>query len=582
MIVFLLVIIVLVSLGVYFNALYDGFTYDDLYQVVQNEGIKDIKYLPEVFSRSVWGFVETKIGKRPDNYYRPLMYVSYMAAYYVFGLKPWGFHLLNIVIHAGVSILVFLITNRLFQDAGFSGQPYSRGWSWTRYPPLIGVLLFATHPIHTEAVTWIAGLPEPGFALFGLLSFYLYIRAADGSGRSAVFSLVFFSLSLLYKETAITLPLLFASYDYSFRKKNVLAFDQLKRYALYWLVSGIYLIVRFYILGNFAPAKRYVSLTTWQYFVNIFPLFVQYMEKLILPVNLCAFHLFYPILSVFEMRGLISCAVVASFIVLLGIIMKKAKPVFFGFTLIFVPLLPVFYIRGLGTNVFAERYLYLPSFGFIFLVALAIGWAQENKPRASVAIASICIAIIGIYAAGTISRNPVWKDNYVLYDDIIKKEPPFAEYALMSLTAEAADFLQKGQINAAISDLRYLIHMKPDYADAHAKLGFAYEKLGLTDSAIEQLQIAARLAPASADIHTDLGNALFAKGWIDEAIKQYKLVLTLNPTLGDAYYDLALAYEQKGSINEAIRNLEIAVKLNPASITIRDELDRANALKGGK
>ena len=138
------------------------------------------------------------------------MHIIYMSIYYVLGLNPWGFHLVSVLFHAGVSVMVFIITSRLLRDL----RPQARVSSTT--PAFMAALLFAAHPIHTEAVAWAAGLPDLSFTFFYLLSFYLYIRSKDSN---APFSIVFFLsiasffLAALCKEPALTLPLIIAAYD---------------------------------------------------------------------------------------------------------------------------------------------------------------------------------------------------------------------------------------------------------------------------------------------------------------------------------------------------------------------------------
>ncbi|MBI4679863.1 MAG: hypothetical protein HY753_01285, partial [Nitrospirae bacterium] len=101
-------ILLIISIGVYLNTLPNEFVYDDEYQVLENLWIRDAKYIPEIFLTNVWAFVgEEKLS----NYYRPLMHITYMIDYHIFGLKPWGFHLTNIIFHAGVTLLVFLIAS---------------------------------------------------------------------------------------------------------------------------------------------------------------------------------------------------------------------------------------------------------------------------------------------------------------------------------------------------------------------------------------------------------------------------------------------------------------------------------------
>jgi len=138
-----------VSFAVYFNTLYNGFVYDDEAQVLLNHWIRDMKYLPEIFYKSVWGF---RSANTTSSYYRPLMHVINMASYHLFGLAPWGFHLVNILFHAGNTVLVFIVTARLFGKSAAMPEEGRGETRWLSSPPFLAALLFATHPVHTEAV----------------------------------------------------------------------------------------------------------------------------------------------------------------------------------------------------------------------------------------------------------------------------------------------------------------------------------------------------------------------------------------------------------------------------------------------
>ena len=104
------VIIALIAFAVYFNTLFNGFVYDDNSQVLNNPWIRDVKHFQDIFSKSVWEF---KAVPLVSNYYRPLMHIIYMFNYHIFGLSPWGFHLVNVLFHAVNSVLVFVIASRL-------------------------------------------------------------------------------------------------------------------------------------------------------------------------------------------------------------------------------------------------------------------------------------------------------------------------------------------------------------------------------------------------------------------------------------------------------------------------------------
>jgi len=188
-----ILIILLVSFGIYFNALFNGFVYDDKLQVLDNRWIKDLNHIPDMFSKSVWSFQgETIIS----NYYRPLMHLFFMLNYYIFGLRPWGFHLLNILFHTGVSILVFVNASRLLRAPSNSSQLGEQGFVGSLLsPPFVGALVFATHPIHTEAVAWVSGVPELSYTFFFLLSLYLYMRFEEGMKGMYPLSLLSFSIA---------------------------------------------------------------------------------------------------------------------------------------------------------------------------------------------------------------------------------------------------------------------------------------------------------------------------------------------------------------------------------------------------
>jgi hypothetical protein len=236
---------------------------------------------------------------------------------------------------------------------------------------------------------------ETSFAFFFLLSFYLYVRADDAGRGVPVASLAFFFLAALSKETALTLPVVMLAYDYSFKRNQ---FSPLSSDTVYRLL------------------KKYLAhpeLGVWGYFINVFPLFAGYLGKLVLPANLNAAYVFHPISSVLEWKALLSIAVTLGFIAAVYIARDRNRVVFFGLLWLAVPLLPALYIPALGEHVFAERYLYLPSVGFVIIVSVLISGivGLDFLRRYSVPLMiSAVVAITALYSAGTIKRIPVWKD----------------------------------------------------------------------------------------------------------------------------------------------------------------------------
>jgi tetratricopeptide (TPR) repeat protein len=554
----LIVVLLLASFSVYANALTNGFVYDDNWQVLKNEWMKEVKFIPEIFSKSVWAF-ETEHSS--SNYYRPFMHLIYMINYHIFGLSPWGFHLVNILFHGGVTALVFLITVDFLHKSSPSVSNASL------LPALIAALLFATHPIHTEAVTWVAGIPDLSFTFFSLLSFYFYTRSqTTGNYLSSIMS---FSIAVFCKEPALTLPIFLVAYDYLYRKEENRSTVRLSRYIPFISVAIIYLILRAYALGGFAPKQRHAELSNFQYIINVFPLFIQYIKKIFVPLDLNAFYVFHPIASLYEMRGWLSLIITALFVFFSYVAWKKQRAVLFGLIFFAIPLLPVLYIPGLGENTFAERYLYLPSVGLSILVAFFIKWARTEMPKVGYGVALMSFLLIGIYSAGTINRNVVWKDNATLYIDTIKKSP-----GASIIRNNYGNILErKGRIDEAIEQYQAALTANPNYDVAHSNLGLAFFNKGLIDEAIEQYRIALKLNPAYSNAYNNLGVAYGASGSIDKAIEQLHISIKLNAANADAYSNLGRAYREKGLLDKSIEYFETAVKLDPANSTFRSELD---------
>src|SRR5437868_10442664 len=149
-------ILILLAFLPYLNTLINGFVYDDRQQILQSPYVHSFRYLGRIFGTTVWTF---EGAQGVSNYYRPLMTFAYLISYKLFGLLPFGFHLMNLVLHASVVLLLFAVTEHLFRD---------------RLLSLMAAGLFALHPIHTESVAWIAGITDLELSFFFLLTFLLY------------------------------------------------------------------------------------------------------------------------------------------------------------------------------------------------------------------------------------------------------------------------------------------------------------------------------------------------------------------------------------------------------------------------
>jgi len=606
-----------VSFAVYFNTLYNGFVYDDNSQVLRNPWIRDVKHLPEMFYGSVWAFQATALT---SNYYRPIMHAINLVSFHLFGLAPWGFHLVNVLFHVGNTVLVYLLTARLFGGSEEDPEKHDGGRMWVSSPPFLAALLFAAHPIHTEAVAWVGAVTDLSFTFFYLLAFYLRLMSGADTGKYLpLLSVTSFAAALLCKEPAATLPFILIAYDVRSRRAIGPARGKpgipvpspvkpepmgyyLKRHAPYLAVLAIFLVARTSVLKGFAPVKSHGELDAYRYVINVFPLFAQHMGKLILPVDLNAFHVLHPIRSLLEVRGIVGVGVAAAFAAATVFAYRRNRIAFLGLVLAAAPLLPALYIPALGEAAFAERYLYLPSVGFVVLLAASFAWSREKMPRYGLAITLFAISLAGLYSFQAVKRNPVWKDDLTLFSDTVRKSPDgelpngMLGVALMGagrfdeaieqfrrtlgLNPNSANahynlgltFMKKGQPAEAVPEFEKALALTPNDSDARRYLGRSYAQLGMTGKAEEQFRILASSKSASPEVLLDLGVMLRQQGRTDDAIENYRKALAMDPGYAEAYFNLGNAYADSGWPDTAIEHYRYAVRLQPGNAFFRNML----------
>ncbi|XP_068595595.1 protein O-mannosyl-transferase TMTC2 [Brachionichthys hirsutus] len=243
------------ALVLYVNTLGAGFCYDDSRAIKTNQDLLPETPWINIFYDDFWGTVLTHSGSHKS--YRPLCTLSFRLNHAVGGLDPWGYHLVNVAIHGAVTGL-FTLLARLLLGGGL--------WS------LLAGLLFASHPIHTEAVAGVVGRADEGAALFFLLSLLCYMRHCKMRGQAGPLRLVAWFLgslgcaacSMLWKELGVTVLAVSALYDVCvfhrlrLRQIVILLYERrnvqlLLNVFLLAAWGAILLACRFYWMGNKPP-----------------------------------------------------------------------------------------------------------------------------------------------------------------------------------------------------------------------------------------------------------------------------------------------------------------------------------------
>jgi Flp pilus assembly protein TadD len=575
------------AFGIYANALGNGFVSDDDTQLLNNPLVTDWREIPQIFQHDIWAFA----GADTSNYYRPTQTALYMAVYYAFGFNALDFHLAMILLHVANTLLVYYLGKRLLQSL---------------YPALVAGIIFAVHPIHNEPVVWIAALPDVFLAMVVLVSLILFLRWDAAPSRWQIVGLAgLFFLALLTKEPGAMLVPLLAGYEFFYLGRSLwpqpsatapsgpvrrTLWDNWPLYASLMGVFGVYALLRLHALGAMAPAQgRHHLLHGKVLILSIIVTLGEYLGKLALPIHLNSYHFFEATTSVTPLF-LVSLAVEFAVVAAIVLLRKRSSNgpnnapnyvpnndssrrrtpplISYALLLMLAPLLPVLNINGVGDNVFAERYLYLPSVGFVLLVAVTWEWLAAKQRR----IAWAAVAVIVVASAWILlPRNLDWHDDERLLTVCTKLSPKSGK-----MVSDLGWFrLQRGEYDAAIEKFLMGIRLEPDVAQFHSNLANAYVHKGRYQDALAEFHKAIELKPDYAPAHMGLGLLLEEQGDIPGAMAEHRKAISLKPNYSDAYTALALLYMKENDYPAAIDLLQRAIAVNPRDVDAYTNLGAA-------
>lgn len=569
-------LVVAVALLAFANSIGNGFVFDDQFIIVNNPYIRHLR--PSIiFLSGYWP------DPRMDILYRPLVILSYAVNFAIGGLTPWGYHLVNIVLHAGISAVVYAVAWSLFQSRGLA---------------FFAAIAFALHPIHTEAVANVVGRAELLAALLVFLAWFAYLKALEVDGIRRVLryaaSLICFLLALISKENAVVLlgllvlsdVFLYTQHRRYTSVRGLLQFmaGPLRRvYPWYLATFAMYVLVRYQVLGALRTSVAGIHFVDNPIALVDLPtrlltatkVLGKYLWLLLAPYGLSADYSYHVIpLS----RRLWDPAVLATISALLLLaacawMVRRRHPVFvFALAFFFLATLPVSnFFFPIGT-IMGERLMYLPSFGFCLALGAVMQMALVRAAGGSRALVALSVGLVvglsAAYAAGSVVRNRVWRD-----------EETFARVTLQSSPTSAKmhkqygdSLIRKGRLEEAQAEIETALKILPDFPEAYNDLGIALTLQGKVDEALKVFQKAASSLKGYADPFYHMGKIYELKGMRAEAEEAYRRAGQGIPMVADAAVGIALALYRLRLIPEAQRQLEDAVRRKPDSVEVRNNL----------
>jgi protein O-mannosyl-transferase len=542
----------LLAAGCYLNTLGNGFVYDDELQILQNPYVKSWHYVPQIFHTTVWSFIG---DAGESNYYRPLMTLTFLGLWKVFGESPVGFHLFNILLNALVVAGVFYAGRVLLRSHGAA---------------VIAAVLFAVHPVHTETVNWIAAVPDLEATLLFVLGFFVYASEPWGGAKALVIVVACFVLAMLAKEPALMLAPLLVCYEHFVRpdRKQTTVATKVKRYLAICLAAVAYLGLRIALFGKLAPVLQHAQISWRQAIYSGFALVAQYTRLLLFAGPLSAFHVFHASDRLSSPAVLAGAAIILISAAIVVATYQRSPEVAFCIVWMAFTIAPVLNARWMAANVLTERYLYLPSVGFSWLV----GWvlkkllfrynlSGELTKANRRALGGTLLVVMLLLVAGlkTWTRNEIWHDDLTLYAQTLKTDP---DSYIMHMNLGTTYFTTR-DFAAAEKELDRALELRPDSANVLNALGCVYLEQGRLDHAAKALQAAINLKPAWSDPHFNYGRVLRTQGRDEQALSEFRTAVRVGPLNAAARLNLAEELVARGQDAEAKAEYRKSIELQP-------------------
>jgi Tfp pilus assembly protein PilF len=566
-------IISIAFLGVllYSHILHAPFVFDDYSSIIENESIRSI---PELL-KNIY-----------HNRYLPLL--SFALNYAFGGLDPFGYHVINNLIHVINALLVYYLVFLTFETPFFR----SRGDTTVAsrfFVAFSSASVFIAHPIQTQAVTYVAQRSTLMATMFYLLSLIMYIKwrliKSQGSEvrnqksekRQKIFnfkSVIWYLISVICavlamksKEIAFTLPLLVILYEFCFFSET---FKWKRFFYLFPILLTILIIPLSMLKGHGGGIIQDVDITSREtgnisradYLLTQFRVSMTYLKLLVFPVNQ-KFDYDYPVFHSF-----LDLQVFLSFLCLLTIFclggylfyrsrftVHSSRLIAFGIFWFFVTLSVESSIIPIR-DVINEHRLYLPSIGFFVACIAALDQAISAK-KIKIGIVAGLILILSL---STYSRNSIWKDSQTLWQDVIKKAPNNARaYNNLGVV-----FKNQGEFDKAIEQFKKSLSANRNYTAVYFNLGDVQYRLRNYDNAVAYLK-QALTGKFDQQLHLDilnkLGRTYSAMGQTEKAIETFEEAARLFPTSVIVLNNLGVQYIKNGQNDSAIEIFEKAIKI---------------------
>ncbi len=539
-------LLVLFNLAIFANGLNNDFVWDDSYLVEDNQYIRDAGNIKKLLT------MEDKPATfSGTGYFRPLINLTYLLDYQLYGGKPYGFRLTNILFNIACVVMLFYLVLLITSDQLLAAAT---------------ALIFSAQAVHVEAVTWISGRNNIICMFFILPSLYYYIKnSRDGKKSHLVYSMLFLFLGAASKEFAFVLPALFVLYDYCFDddfslRKNV------SKYAIAFATLFAFMLYRT-LTVPMKGAFRLESASLYKRIITTVGIFLDYMRNQIIPNKLSIYFSMPLEESILAPKVIISSLLLVALLVFVFLYRKKEKALFFSLFAYFLLLAPVSNIIKIPGALMADRWLYPASAMFSLFLARLIFIACKKSESLKFSIIIIFVIFLSLF---TVQRNHTFKNNLLLFADVLARYPESPD----ALNNIGVELMERGLDDEAEGYYLQSLKHDPKYNLPYYNLGIMYDikadkiagsnneqSLLYREKALEYLHKAYELNEKYAPTAFSIAKVNDGMENPQESIKYYNISIKLNPQDYSSYYNLGANYYNQGEYGKAISTLNDALKI---------------------
>lgn len=495
--------------------------------------------------------------------YVPLTLLSYQVEHALWGLVPAVYHASNLVLHIASTVMLFFLFSRLFR---------------ARWIALFCALLFALHPLQSEAVLWAAARKDVLSTFFFVLSLLIY-ETTRHDRRGRWWSVGAFFLGLLSKVTVATLPFVLLLLD-CWQGRPISRKSVISKWP-YFLLSAIFIVI-----ALFGKRQNVATLGLISTFLLACKSTIFFLEKFLWPSSLSVLYPQETPVTITSAEFALPVAAVILLLCVVAFLWMRWRPGAIGLLFFLLTLAPGFANFWKNNYLFfaSDRYVYIPIIGLLLALGAALDHLLHSPFPATIRARALPAVAAGLVIASSIAtavHADVWRDSRSLYHQTLALYPREG----VALNNLGYILLSDGETEEGLALLHRAVAADPNHVQPRINIAQHYEKAGDMARAEEWFHKAVAAlppVPSAEDLGACylLGVFLIDAGKIDEGLAALRLATEHAPHLSEPFLNLGLQLQKAGRIDEALAAFEHAIALNDRDIASRYHLAGIYAERG--